>query len=258
MATYSTSKTAKTITITVSNADSGATYTLYCRETSESEAEQYTGTSHTFTGLSPNTSHTVNVRETKDGNSSYLGATTVTTDRLPSVTIEEVEQTARGETTIDITWSSSYVKSGATYEIEIKPPGSSSWRGIDATGRASTSGSQTEEDVDLSPRWNGFGTYGVRVFIFNSDDEYGSSGNNQTVVMRDSRPAEFSWTAGHAPSRGAAFNLLASDWNDLQSNINEVREYKGVSRWSFSTVRSGDSFKPKYYNDVIHALQDMG
>lgn len=258
MATYSTSKTARTITITVSNADSNATYTLYCRETSETEADQYTGTSHTFTGLSPNTSHTVNVREVKDGTTTYLGPTTVTTDRLPSVSIRKIEQTARGAKTIDITWDSSYVKSGAIYEIEIKPPGSTSWRGIGATDDASTSGSQTEEGIDFSPRWNGFGTYGVRVFIYNSSSEYGSSGNDNTVTMQDNRPAEFDWSDGHAPARGIVFNLLASDWNRLQNNINEVREYKGESSRRFTRAVSGGAFTANQYNEVLSALQDMG
>ena len=258
MASFSTSKTARTITITVSGADSDATYTLYCRATSDtgSDGNPYTGTSHTYSGLTPNTSYTVNVREKKGDTATYLGPATVTTNNLPSVTITSVSQTEDGAQSFNISWNSNYVISGATYEIEIRPPGGS-WQGINKTGSASTSGSQTVNNVNIiNTAWVGFDTYGVRVFIYNTNSEFGS--DNDTVLMKDSRPALFQWTSGHAPIAGSDFNLLASDWRRLQDNINDVREYKGLGSYSFtSRPYAGDTFTAAQFNQVIRAIDSM-
>ena len=69
------------------------------------------------------------------------------------------------------------------------------------------------------------------------------------------RPAYFSWT--YDKSSGGSFNLTATEWNNLCSNINAVRVYKGLSVYSFTTASSGNIFYASMYNEAVDAIQGI-
>lgn len=103
-------------------------------------------------------------------------------------------------------------------------------------------------------------TYTIRADIHYSDD------NNlpQTKTLTTSftteeetavRPDSFEWT--YPKTSGGTFNLTATEWNDLCANINEVREYKGLSTKSFTRARKGDEFTASMFNQCLNAIANM-
>lgn len=66
------------------------------------------------------------------------------------------------------------------------------------------------------------------------------------------RPGYFYWDT--AKTSGAKFNLTASEWNRLISNINSVRSYLGYSNASFSKAISGNEFTAAMFNQARSAI----
>lgn len=82
-----------------------------------------------------------------------------------------------------------------------------------------------------------------------------AEGEEAYVPPTPSRPDYFSWT--YTKRSGRAFNLTADEWNELTSNINEVRRYRGYSNYSFTTAYSGDNFTAKMYNQAVNAIKGI-
>lgn len=66
------------------------------------------------------------------------------------------------------------------------------------------------------------------------------------------RPGYFYWDT--AKTSGAKFNLTASEWNRLISNINSVRSYLGYSNASFSKAVAGNEFTATMFNQARSAI----
>lgn len=66
------------------------------------------------------------------------------------------------------------------------------------------------------------------------------------------RPGYFYWDT--AKTSGAKFNLTASEWNRLISNINSVRSYLGYSSASFSKAVAGNKFTAAMFNQARSAI----
>lgn len=69
------------------------------------------------------------------------------------------------------------------------------------------------------------------------------------------RPENFAWT--YDKVQGGEFNLTAAEWNGLADKINEFRQYRGLSAYSFSTAYSGSSFMAYMYNQARLAIQEI-
>lgn len=69
------------------------------------------------------------------------------------------------------------------------------------------------------------------------------------------RPSYFEWDT--AKTKGRAFKLTATEWNDLCSNINEVREYKGYSTKSFTRAYRGEDFTADMFNECLTAIYNI-
>jgi len=67
------------------------------------------------------------------------------------------------------------------------------------------------------------------------------------------RPSNFSWT--YTKTSGGAFNLTATEWNNLTARINAFRKYKGLSNYSFTTAYKGNDFTAAMYNQARLAIQ---
>ena len=71
-----------------------------------------------------------------------------------------------------------------------------------------------------------------------------------------SKPNTFSWSS--TKLSGGAFNLTATDWNDLQDTINLMRDYLGLSEYDFTRAVKGETFTALMYNEVREAIQGFG
>jgi len=80
--------------------------------------------------------------------------------------------------------------------------------------------------------------------------------SNDLYVTTISRPSDFSWPTANVVS-GVDFNLPFSDWNAFTQRINEFRQYKGLSNYSFTTVSSGGTFYASVFNEARNAIYDM-
>ena len=70
------------------------------------------------------------------------------------------------------------------------------------------------------------------------------------------RPDYFYWT--YSKTSGGVFNLTASEWNSLMSNINSVRSWLGYSMYAWQSAYSGNEFTASMYNTAVHAIESMG
>ena len=56
---------------------------------------------------------------------------------------------------------------------------------------------------------------------------------------------------------GSAFNLKATEWNSFTSKINEFRDWKGLSDYSFTTAVKGNTFTAAMFNQAVTAINAM-
>lgn len=109
----------------------------------------------------------------------------------------------------------------------------------------------TDYTVKASIRWSSTPTSGLdRTTII--------SGRHMTKPgaippdPKPERPGYFYWDT--AKTSGAKFNLTASEWNRLISNINSVRSYLGYSSASFSKAVAGNKFTATMFNQARSAI----
>lgn len=117
-------------------------------------------------------------------------------------------------------------------------------------GSTSSSGSTYYTFRNLSG--NTTYSFGVKAYDINGNVT-GLYVSYQTTLKP--RPATFSWDS--SKTYGATFNLTASEWNRLTSNINQVRSYKGYTSYSFSYAYSGNAFTADMYNQAVYAISSM-
>lgn len=82
-----------------------------------------------------------------------------------------------------------------------------------------------------------------------------ATGSYTFTTLPPPRPSNFSWT--YSKTSGGDFNLLASEWNNLISKVNDFRQYKGLSSYSFTTASSGADFAAFYFNQAVTAISAM-
>lgn len=107
------------------------------------------------------------------------------------------------------------------------------------------------------------GKYYIRaqsVFVYSGSylycvDDYGTRYTLTKSITVSSRPTSFSWT--YAKSSGSTFNLKATEWNSFTSKINEFREWKTLSDYSFTTAVKGNTFTAAMFNQAVNAINAM-
>lgn len=88
------------------------------------------------------------------------------------------------------------------------------------------------------------------VFFYTSGGVYYST-NLTTVTV----PTTFSWT--YSKTSGGNFNLTATEWNGLMTNINYVRAYKGTYTVSYTPAVAGNDFTAAMYNQAQPAINGL-
>lgn len=76
------------------------------------------------------------------------------------------------------------------------------------------------------------------------------------------RPDKFYWISSYDSLnnyKGEPISdyITALKWKALQTNINQVRNYRGKTSYSFTTVSSGDNITAYLYNQIANAINDM-
>ncbi len=70
------------------------------------------------------------------------------------------------------------------------------------------------------------------------------------------RPSDWSWSSTY--TKGDPFNITATEWNNFTERINEFRDYKGFSFYSFSALAgAGKNANASHFNEAIDAIDDM-
>jgi len=89
------------------------------------------------------------------------------------------------------------------------------------------------------------------------DSQYVDSGYTSTrSFIISQRPPDWSWSSTY--TKGDPFNITATEWNDFTARINDFRDYKGFSFYSFSALAgAGKNANASHFNEAIDAIDDM-
>lgn len=86
------------------------------------------------------------------------------------------------------------------------------------------------------------------------------SGNLTADWSDGKRPSKFYWISStNDLTVGSKIStyITATKWSALQSNINAVRNYRGLNQYNFIEVEKGDPIKARYYNQIAYAINKM-
>jgi hypothetical protein len=130
----------------------------------------------------------------------------------------------------------------------------SGWDAFDCINNLDThcllySNASTSCQFDLSKLNSG--TYIATTWIVDEDDYHSLKTNEYEFTIL----ANFSWT--YPKISGQPFNLTANEWNSFTSKINDFRNYKGLSNYSFTAAVSGNPFTAAMYNQARLAIQGI-
>jgi len=115
---------------------------------------------------------------------------------------------------------------------------------------------------------NGFTVSGLQSYTQHSvyaEIVYDGGVARPDTIYITTRPSYFSWTNGalnwntgliEKVSNGS-FNLTAQEWNNLCSNINDVRAYMGYWIYNFTSAYPGLTFTYSMYNEAVYAIQGI-
>lgn len=78
---------------------------------------------------------------------------------------------------------------------------------------------------------------------------------NRKESVLQMRPNLFQWTSPKVS--GETFNLTADEWNGLLNAVNDVRQYKELRPYKFTTAVKGEPFKASLFNEARTAIQEM-
>ena len=206
-----------------------------------------TKTSHTFTGLDPETRYRIRVRISCSIDNVWLWDTDYTQEYFttyPEPWLNDLEIT-ENSLTINVEEVEDYYDS---YTI--------TWYqdGVHLSSSSSRT-SYTFDELDAGT------DYTISVLVNCEDGIYTISlGTVFTTLDKEERPPYFNWTdydGQTKPVRNATFIVMADAWNGLTNNINEVRIYYNHDEYAFTTAYPGRDFKATMYNQAVEAIQEI-
>ena len=207
----------------------------------------------TKTELSPNTSYSF-YAVFKDSSYNVLGETQriyISTASMPPSTPTNLRITNKSRNSLSIAWNAS--SNATTYNLFLN----GSYHGV-TSGTAYTFN-------DLKPST----LYVLEVVAYNSSTGLYSERATITATTLSARPSNWSWSY-NIYSGGSVYNTIksgnmfiayimpAAEWNNFTSRINEFREYKGLSSYSFTTVYAEGNCTSSIINQAVNAINAMG
>ena len=211
-----------------------------------------TSTSIAYTGLAEYTTYTVKVYGTRSGyeNGGFQTAQVLTKD-LTSPTVSITTSDGKGRMYIAYSASDSHsgLRSIDTFYTQISNANGTSYsRGSYTTNKYKTFtedayGNELQHDAQ----------YYMKVVAY--DTEGNSSSANVRVQFKLARPTNWAWHT--VKVAGQAVALTASEWNSLCTKINQFRQYKGLSNYTFTTATKGNVITATIVNQAITAINAM-
>lgn len=206
--------------------------------------------SHSFTGLQADTRYMVEVEvwNQDDQRELFWDYYNVRTDGLPpsrpSWIVMDEELTDYNYLVVD--WAS--VPDADGYDVYVD-------------GRYYQTTSLRYAVIDAKPGTS----YEVCVRAYN---EWGTSSARCGTFRTPSLPGKWNWSYDiysggefydYSSDGRTVYLMPASEWNNFTSRINEVREYKGLSNYSFTTAtrNTSESGIRTCINQAINAINDM-
>ena len=211
-----------------------------------------TGTSMSYTGLAEYTTYTIKVYGTRSGysNGGYQ-TTTVTTKDLtkPSVSITSSDGRGRMYISFSASDSMSGMRTYDTYYTEISNANGSSY----SRGAYTTSTYKTFTEDAYGNAFVHDAYYYMRVVAY--DAEGNNQSTNVRVQYKVARPSEWTWHTSKVA--GGVISLTANEWNSFCTKINQFRQYKSLSNYSFATATSGSIITASIVNQAVNAISAM-
>lgn len=151
---------------------------------------------------------------------------------------------------------SGLVASSTTYTIYITMAGN--WDNV-AVERLTSSGSLVDVKTIISAngndqtiQWNSIVPGSEHRFRAKSNFLTLSSPYSNEVVLKNTRPNNFSWT--QEKKANEPFNLTALEWNSFTARINMFRQYCGKPQFGFTQAQKDLPFYAFMFNQAIDAL----
>ena len=203
-------------------------------------------------GLAEYTLYTVKVYATRSGytNGGYQTATVTTRDSSPPVvTITMSDGEGRMYIAFNATDSQSGMRTVDTFYTEISNENGTTYgQGSYTTNKYKTF------TVDANGREFVHNSYYYMKVV-----AYDMSGNNNSTYVRvqfkKARPDSWAWHT--VKVAGQPILLTAQEWNSFCIKINQFRQYKSLSNYSFSTATKGEIITASIINQAINAISPM-
>lgn len=208
-----------------------------------------TSTSYSRSGFSENTQYlfTVSAVNSTGQASGYIYTTLTTLDYTAPVVSSF---TASSTGAIGARWSAydnhSGLRTNGTYYVAISGPNNYSYgNGIYTDNPYYTFSTDANGNEFIRDA-----RYTVRLWVY--DNAGNTTERTTTVTFVPQRPINWSWHTQKV--KGNTFVLTASEWNSLQTRINDFRRYRGLSRYSFTSAYVGKQVSASMFNEIVSSL----
>ena len=240
--------------ITISwGSSSGATsygVMIYLNGSSRVHNQTVTSTSLSVT-LSEYSSYRVDVLASNSSGNSSTSSTWVNTPDLTPPSISSISGNGNG--VMSFSWYASDsgigLRSYNTYFVQISNADGTTY----GSGQYTTNSfmSFLSDGNGLSFKNNSY--YYMRVMAY--DGSGNSSSSSVRVQFKDVRPSDWSWYTSKVS--GSTVNITAQEWNSFCTKINQFRQYKNFSEYSFTTVYTGGTITAAQANQARSAIASM-
>lgn len=103
-------------------------------------------------------------------------------------------------------------------------------------------------------------TFNVNGYVDSNNCGNDHFSQNLTATWDNTRPDKFYWISSSSslrPDQKISDYITAAKWKELQTNVNAVRVYKGLSKFSFTTYSRGQTITADAYNQIVNAINAM-
>lgn len=211
-----------------------------------------TSTAITITGLAEYKQYAITVSATNSsGQSSNYTYAYVTTKDVSPPTISNLSGDGNGKMYMSFSGydSGSGMRPTSTYYTEITNANG----GIYGNGAYSTNAYRTFIVDGSGNTFVNNAYYTMRVTAFDASGNYRES--TVRIQYKIARPV--SWTWHTSKVKGQTIGLTASEWNSFCLRINQFRQYKNLSNYSFTNVTAGSPITAVIMNQAVSAIGAM-